>query len=139
MTTGILEPLGSQRAQQVMDLAERAREEMFHFSGQQIDYDSEAIQLLDEWIERVPDPSQAQRVLWIAFLGEVFRRRHIGGWAMGEGGPQQLVVLCPTVDGSMHPVAVAEQVARRIANGIVESLAIFYIRESILLRQPTNL
>jgi hypothetical protein len=130
------EHLSPERARQLVELAERARDELARFSGQEVHYDATALQLLDEWIERVPRPSKPLQVLWIAFLGEGFRRRHGGEWVICRDDGGRLAVLCPAGSGMPHRVEVTTQVARRIANGIADSLALFYARESILLRLP---
>jgi hypothetical protein len=63
------------------------------------------------------------RVLWVSLLGEMFRRRHDGWWALSDGA---LIVVCPTDGGERCPVRVKDQVDRRIASGMSESLAYFY-------------
>jgi hypothetical protein len=85
------------------------------------------MQLLDEWVddylEHSPDPPPQVRLLWTGLLGEMFRRRHDGWWALHEGG---LVVVCPTVGGERRLVEVRNQVDRRIARGMSDSLSYFY-------------
>ena len=139
MAQSPMEFLSPERARQLVELAEKARAELARFSGESVGYDAAALHLLDEWIERQPSPSRALRVLWISFLGEVFRRRHAGEWVLRQDDGGHLAVLCPTQGGDMRWVAVAVQVARRVENGLQDSLALFYVRESILLRQPTDL
>jgi len=139
MLASSVEFLSPERARQMAELAERARATLAGFSEQRIGYDATALQLLDEWVERVSSPPHTLRVLWIAFLGEVFRRRHGGEWVLGSGDSGRLAVLCPTESGGVRWIAVATQVDRRIANGLPDSLALFYLRESILLKQPTDL
>ncbi|MCS7179341.1 MAG: hypothetical protein RML46_12135 [Anaerolineae bacterium] len=134
-----LQLLSSDRARQLVELAEEARQHLERFAGQPVHYDATALQLLDEWIERTPSPSRTLRVLWVAFLGEVFRRRHNGEWAIQQGDSGQLTVVCPTERGALHPVDVAGQVNRRIVGGIAESLALFYVRESIRLREHEDI
>ncbi len=139
MATPSLELLPSDRARQLVELAEQARRQMEKFAEGPVRYDSTGLQLLDEWIERTPSPPRPLQVLWVAFLGEVFRRRHNGAWAIRQDDSQQLIVLCPTERGVLHPVEVTAQVGRRIASGIAESLALFYVRESILLREHEDI
>jgi hypothetical protein len=139
MVTGPVEFLTPERARQMVELAEQAWAELSRLSGQPVSYDATALQLLDEWVEREEHPSQVQRVLWIAFLGEVFRRRHGGEWVIRRGDGAWLAVLCPMKSGEMRWVAVAAQVERRITYGLSDSLSLFYIRESILLRQPKDI
>ncbi|HEC33458.1 MAG TPA: hypothetical protein ENI37_01935 [Chloroflexi bacterium] len=139
MAEGPVEFLSPEWARQMVELAERARAGLVSFSGQDVGYDSAALHLLDEWIERMPSPSQELRLLWVAFLGEIFRRRHSGEWVIHQENGRRLAVLCPTDSGGVHRVEVATQVANRLANGLADSLALFYARESILLRQPRDL
>jgi len=85
------------------------------------------MQLLDEWIddylEHSPDPPPQVRLLWTSLLGEMFRRRHDGWWALRE---RELVVVCPTEGGERRLVEVRNQVDRRIARGMSDSLSYFY-------------
>jgi hypothetical protein len=74
-------------------------------------------------------------VLWIAFLGETFRRRFEGEWVVHEGAKGSLAVLCPAFDGGLRTVDVARQVRQRVGRGFSDSLALFYVQESIQLKQ----
>lgn len=139
MTDPSLELLSPDRARQMVELAEQARRQLEQFAGGPVRYDGTGLQLLDEWIERTPAPTGAIQVLWIAFLGEVFRRRHNGAWAVYQDDSRQLAVLCPTERGTIHPVEVAAQVSRRITNGMADSLALFYVQQSILLREHEDI
>jgi hypothetical protein len=131
--------LSAEQARYLVEMAERARARLSRFAGYETFYDATALQLLDEWIERVmehmPRPSRDLLVLWTAFLGETFRRRFEGEWVIQEGNGQNLAILCPAVDGGLHSVEVARQVNRRIRKGFAESMAFFYLREGVLLRQ----
>ncbi len=139
MTDASLELLSPDHARQLVELAEQARRQLERFAEGPVRYDGTGLQLLDEWIERTPSPPRPLQILWVAFLGEVFRRRHNGAWAVHRNDSQQLVVVCPTEKGTLHPVEVAAQLSRRIARGIAESLALFYVRESILLREHEDI
>jgi hypothetical protein len=131
--------LSAEQARYLVETAENSRTYLGGFAEHPVGYDATALQLLDEWIERVlkeePDPPQQMRVLWIAFLGETFRRRFEGEWVVHEADGQTLAVLCPSVQGGLHVVEVATQVHLRIVNGFADSLALFYLQESIRLRQ----
>ncbi len=131
--------LSPDQARQLVEMAERARAELSRFAGHPVGYDATALQLLDEWVERTPAPSPALRVLWTAFLGEMFRRRLGGEWITHQEDGKRLAVLCPTETGGVRHVEVADQIGRRITNGVTDSLALFYARESALLRQPAEL
>jgi hypothetical protein len=119
--------LSRDQAKDLGALAEQARQGLIRFARRDVSYDVEAMQLLDEWIDDIleqwPDPPEGTRLLWTSILGEMFRRRHRGWWAMQDG---RLVVVCPTSLGQRHPVPVEEQVERRITFGISESLTYFY-------------
>ena len=136
---GSVHILNPEQTRQMAELAEQAQVELSRFAGEPVDYDATALQLLDEWVERQPSPPRALRILWTAFVGEIFRRRHGGRWALRQEDGQQLLILCPTEGGAFHAVAVTDQIDRRIANGMADSLALFYLHESILLRQPRDL
>lgn len=124
---------------QLVEMAEQARVALGSYAGYDVAYDSTALQLLDEWIDRhlrqFPQPSQKMRLLWASFLGEVFRRRHEGEWVIQErDGSEGLVVLCPTESGGRHTVDVVGQVNRRVAQGMAASLVLFYTLTSIELK-----
>lgn len=124
------------------EMAEHARAALARFSEQEVGYTVTALQLLDEWIERhlrqFPEPSQRMRLLWVSFLGEMFRRRHGGEWVIeieeGKASRGELALLCPLEDGSVRKIDVSGQVGRRIAEGMSASLAYFYAMASIELR-----
>jgi hypothetical protein len=131
--------LSAEQARYLVEMAEQARTRLSEFAGYDVGYDSTALQLLDEWIERVseraPKPPHELRVLWIAFLGEAFRRRFEGEWVAHAEKKGSLAVLCPATDGGLQTVDVAKQVRQRIEQGFSNSLALFYVQESIQLKQ----
>jgi hypothetical protein len=131
--------LSAEQARYLVEMAEQARARLSRFTGHQVAYDATALQLLDEWIEqaleRIPRPPQELRVLWIAFLGETFRRRFEGQWVVHEGRKRSLAVLCPAADGGLRVVEVGRQVRHRIDAGFGGSLALFYVQEGIQLRR----
>jgi hypothetical protein len=132
--------LSPEQIRYLAEMAEQARAALARFSRQDVGYDATALQLLDEWIDRhmrqFPDPSQRMRLLWVSFLGEMFRRRHGGEWVVEEGGANrgELALLCPAEDGSVRKIDVSGQVGRRIAEGMSASLAYSYAIASIELR-----
>ncbi len=134
-----MEFLTLEQIRQMVEMAEQAREALGDYAGYEVTYDSIALQLLDEWIDshlrQFSRPSKKMRLLWISFLGELFRRRHWGEWVIQEhyanGG---LAVLCPKVDGGRYAVDISGQVSRRITQGISASLTYFYAITSIKLR-----
>lgn len=127
--------LSRQQACDVVALAEQARRRLSCFSGQDVTFSVEMVQLLDEWIEdyleAASDPPMHVPLLWTTLLGEMFRRRHEGWWALRNG---KLVVVCPTSGGDWRVVAVREQIDRRTASGMSESLTYFYNVTRIELR-----
>ena len=127
-----IEFLTPKQVRSLVEMAERAQEELSRVVGYAVAYDSTTMQLLDEWIDRhlrqFSDPSQKVRLLWACFLGEMFRRRHGGEWVFqrhDEG--KRLAVLCPTARGGRRAVDVSGQIDRRITHGISESLTYFYL------------
>lgn len=137
-----VEFLAPERARYLVETAERARAALSRWARREVGYDATALQLLDEWIEQVvretPQPPLGLRALWTAFLGEVFRRRYQGEWVVRADDTGSLAVLCPMQSGGLRVVDVATQVQRRIRNGFVDALALFYVREGALLREPPD-
>ncbi|MEA3340468.1 MAG: hypothetical protein U9R15_10930 [Chloroflexota bacterium] len=128
-----------EQIRQMVEMAEQARKALGDYVGYEVTYDSIALQLLDEWIERhlrqFSQPSKKMRLLWISFLGEVFRRRHWGEWVIQEHDARKgLAVLCPKEDGGRYVVDISGQVSRRITQGISASLTYFYAVTSIELK-----
>jgi len=128
-----------EQIRQMVEMAELARKTLGNYVGYEVAYDSIALQLLDEWIDRhlrqFSQPSQKMRLLWTSFLGEVFRRRYWGEWVVQErdaGGG--LAILCPRGDGGRYTVDISGQVSRRITRGISASLTYFYTVTSIELK-----
>lgn len=119
--------LSREQTRDLIMLAERARQRLSALAGHEVAYGVEAMQLLDEWIddylERSPDPPPGVRLLWISLLGEMFRRRHDAWWALRK---DTLVVVCPMNEGEQRLVEVSDQVGRRIACGMADSLSYFY-------------
>jgi hypothetical protein len=130
--------LTPEQIRSLAEMAEQARAALSRFVGYEAAYDPTALQLLDEWIDRhlrqFPNPSQGTRLLWVSFLGEMFRRRHGGEWAIqGSDKREILTVLCPAKGGGVHTVDVSGDVGRRIAQGMSASLAYVYTITSIEL------
>jgi len=128
-----------ERARYLTETAEQARAGLSRFVGYEVDYDVTALQLLDEWIDRhlrqFPNPSPGMRLLWVGFLGEMFRRRHRGEWIIQEREKGKgLAVLCPTESGGLYTVDVSGQIDRRIDHGISASLVYFYTITCIELK-----
>lgn len=119
--------LSRDQARDLAVIGERARKALSDFSGREVAFDAESVQLLDEWVddcvEDVPNPGQEIRLLWAAFLGELFRRRHDGWWAFQNG---RLVIVCPKAGGVFRVVSPGKRVDRRIVAGMSESLTYFY-------------
>lgn len=131
--------LAPEQIRHLVEMAEQARTALSQYVGYEVAYDPTGMQLLDEWIDRhvrqFAHPSQKMRLLWISFLGEMFRRHHGGEWILQErdkGG--ELALLCPREGGGLYTVDVSDQVSRRIAHGMSSSLAYFYAMTSIELK-----
>jgi len=131
--------LTPEQVRHLAEMAEQARAGLSRLAGYEVAYDPTALQLLDEWIDRhlrqFPNPSQGMRLLWVSFLGEMFRHRHRSEWIIQEHDKGRgLAVLCPMESGSLRAVDVSSQVGRRIAHGMSASLAYFYTVISIELK-----
>lgn len=131
--------LASEQIRHLVEMAEQARAGLSQHVGYEVAFDSTGLQLLDEWIDRhmrqFPALSQKMRLLWVSFLGEVFRRRHWGEWVLQErdkGG--ELAVFCPKESGGLYAVDVSGQVSQRIAHGMSASLVYFYAVTAIELK-----
>lgn len=134
-----MEFLTLEQIRQLVEMAEQTRKALGNYVGYEVAYDSTALQLLDEWIDRhlrqFSQPSPKMRLLWITFLGEIFRRSHWGEWiAQGRDEAGGLAILCPKEDGGRYIVDVSGQVSRRIIQGMPASLTYFYAVTSIELK-----
>lgn len=131
--------ISPERSQQLAELAERARLGLSRYAGVDVEYDAVGLQTLDEWIERhvrhFPDPSPEIRMVWCAFLGETFRRRHQGQWSVDKVGRRpHLGIVCPTHKRDPLFLDVMGQVSRRVRSGMAESLAFYYTMKGIEIR-----
>ena len=139
MTQNPLQVIPTQQARQLSDLAERARSGLSRFSGNDVEYNAVGLQLLDEWIDRhlrqFPQPSKEILMAWGTFLGETFRSRFHGEWALNRaGGKTRLGIACAREEPGLFFVDVMDQMQRRIRDGMVESLAFYYTVKSIEIR-----
>ncbi|MEA3308513.1 MAG: hypothetical protein U9Q70_03250 [Chloroflexota bacterium] len=121
-------------------LAERARLSLNRFAGVEAEYNASGIQLLDEWIDRhtrqFPHPNRTLLTLWGAFLGQVFRQRYSGDWAVDKSTKKpQLGLLCPRAEHGVLFLDVMAQVERRIERGMQESLTFYYTLKGIELKE----
>ncbi len=128
------------KAKQLTEMAERARLSLTRFSGVEVKYNAVGLQLLDEWIDRhlrqFPNPSSEIVMVWAAFLGEVFRQRFSGEWAIESSGRQpRLGILCPKEEQGLQFVSVMEQVQLRVKHGMSESLAFYYTITGVEIKQ----
>ena len=133
------EVLGHDQVRYLEETAEKARESLSLFAGQDVAYGSGAVELLDEWIERhleqSPDPPKGLRLTWISFLGEVFRRRFGGRWILQRAyDDRSLAVQCESDRGQPHTVDVSGQIGRRISEGMAASLTYFHAATGIELK-----
>ncbi len=128
------------QARQLTELADRARLSLSRFASMDVAFDAVGLQMLDEWIDRhlrqFPDPSRDILTVWGAFLGEVFRRRFHGEWAIDNSQRRpRLGVICPRAQRGLLFVDVMEQVQRRIKHDMQESLAFYYAEKSVEIRE----
>jgi hypothetical protein len=120
--------------------AAEALQALQRFSGETVEYSPTALQLLDEWIDRMQQTgsfSKSAQVMAIAFVGQTFLHRHGGYWASQiRDGKSVLGVVCPVAGSGdqMRFINVVDQVKNRISRGITESLAFFYLNVSVDLR-----
>ncbi len=131
--------LSAEQARQMVELAEQTRAGLARFAGHSVGYEPTSLQLLDEWIDRESAPNKALRLMWGAFLGELFRRHHGGEWIISQDESRQLAILCPTERGGVYQINVIDQINRRIAQGMLEPLTLFYVREAAALRRPPEI
>jgi hypothetical protein len=137
------QPLPPERSLYMQRAASHAVETLKRLSTGTVEYGPISLQLLDEWIDRVarrgPLPGTA-RVLVIAFLGQTFLHKHGGYWAVQRRGQtQSLGVVCPVAgsEKAMRFIDIVDQVNRRLAHGIRESLTFFYLTTSVDLQGRT--
>lgn len=132
--------LPKQQVQQMEALSERARLSLARFARVNVTYNAIGLQLLDEWIDRHirQFPTLDKRILtiWGAFLGEVFRQRFNGDWAVEKHGQgTRLGILCPRDnDGGLLFIPVMERVHERVEDGIQASLALYYTNKGIEIK-----
>jgi len=70
-----------------------------------------------------------------AFLGETFRRRFNGQWALDASTRRpRLGIVCPRSDQGLIFVDVMDQVSRRISHGMNESLAFYYTIKGVEIK-----
>ncbi len=131
--------LPSERTQKMQELAKRARLSLSRFANSDVQYDAVGLQLLDEWIDRhirqFPKPNQRIQTIWGAFLGEVFRERFNGAWALDKSQRKpRLGVLCPREHSGLLFIPVMEQVQHRVQDGMQASLTLYYTMKGIELK-----
>ncbi len=70
--------------------------------------------------------------LWGAFLGEVFRQRYNGEWAVDSSQRKpRLGILCPKESKGLVFVDIMDQIQRRVKEGMSESLIYYYTMKGI--------
>jgi len=139
MADNTIQVLPPKQAGQLIELAERAKVSLNRFTGNEIEYTSVGLQMLDEWIDRhlkqFPAPSNELIMVWGAFLGEVFRRKFKGEWGVNNMGRKpHLGIICPREEDPPFFVDVMDQIQRRIKDGMSESLAFYYTLKGVEIR-----
>ena len=132
--------LPSDQAKQLSGMAERARLSLTRFAGVDTEYNAVGLQQLDEWIDRhlrqFPNPSSEMTMVWAAFLGEVFRRRFSGEWAVDTStGKPLLGIVCPKENRGLLFVDVMQQMQRRLKKGMAESFSFYYTLKGVEIKQ----
>ncbi len=140
MAKETLQFLPPTQARQLTELADRARLSLSRFTSTKVEFDAVGLQLLDEWIDRhirqFPEPSRDIITVWGAFLGEVFRRRFHGEWAIDNSQRKpRLGVICPREQRGLLFVDVMDQIQRRIKNDMQDSLAFYYAEKGVEIRE----
>jgi hypothetical protein len=137
MSDAITQPLSPERSIYLRQSAFQALQVLEQFSGSAVEYGATALQLLDEWIDRIERRgplSETERMLAIACLGQTFIHRHGGYWATrAQAQRQSLGVVCPVPGGGeeVRFINVVEQVNLRLSQGISSSLTFFYLTTSV--------
>ena len=132
-----IRPLPEEKKQYLEESAEQTLRVLERFSGDPVEFGPTALQLLDEWIERMKRRgplSTASQARIVAFLGQTFLQAHGGAWAVEiPGGRQKLGVVCPVrgQEERTRFVDISEQVNQRLAQGIQASLALTYMAASV--------
>ena len=127
------------QARKLTELAERARDSLGKYAEQEeVNYGPVGLQLLDEWmgrdrhLQQFPQPSQEIITIWGAFLGETFRRKFEGEWAINmTGNKKRLGVICPKGDKSLVFIDVMDQAKRRVRDGMSASLSFYYMTKGV--------
>ncbi|MGC9399086.1 MAG: hypothetical protein ACP5HM_08110 [Anaerolineae bacterium] len=127
------------QVEQMELLAAQAQKSLSRFAGIEVQYNATALQLLDEWIERhlrqFSTPDKRLMMIWGAFLGEVFRRRFSGDWAIEKvQHKSRLGVLCPRDNAGLLFIPVMDQVHRRLKEGLQASLVLYYTMKGFEIR-----
>jgi hypothetical protein len=116
--------------------AELARTEF----QRELDFSSESVEVLDEILVVVSESPEKdldfEVRLWGSYLGEVLRRRYVGGWEMTQypGG----TVAVPAVDVRGSRLFPLMKVYRRLTAGEEEDLASFYAMVVERLGRPAQ-
>jgi hypothetical protein len=133
-------PLPPERSLYLQRTATQALQVLERFSSGTVEYSPVALQLLDEWIDRLGRRGSLPIAGWalvVAFLGQTFLHRHGGYWAIQmRGQKRELGVVCPVAGtgDAMRFIDIAGQANRRLAHGISDSLAFFYLSTSVDLQ-----
>jgi len=140
MIANDIQLLPSARSRQMRELAERAKTSLTRFASAEVAYNVIGIQLLDEWIDRhlrqFPKPSPNVLTVWGAFLGETFRQRFEGEWAVDKSQSRpRLGIVSPRGNHDFLFVDIMDQIERRVEAGISESLALYYTTKAVEIKE----
>jgi len=120
-------------AQAAVDLARKEFQRELDFSAESVDALDDILILVSESPEKDLD---FEVRLWGSYLGEVVRRRYIGGWEMTQypGG----TVAVPAVDVRGSRLFPLMKVYRRLTVGEEEDLKSFYTMVTERLGKPAQ-
>jgi hypothetical protein len=141
----VTRPLSPERSLFLRQAAAQALEMLRRFSSDDVGFGPTALQVLDEWIDRIARRgplSPTARILVIAFTGHTFIHAYGGYWVTEiQGEKQNLGVVCPIAgqEDRLRFINIVERVNRRLAFGVRDSLAFFFLTTSVDLRGRTRL
>jgi hypothetical protein len=136
LESAVYPDLGAMMEGYAQAAAELGRRE-FH---QKLDFTSESIDGLDEILVLVGESPERdldfEVRLWGSYLGEVLRRRYVGGWEMTQYPGGEVAVPAVDVRGSrLFPLL---KVYRRLTVGEEEDLRAFYTMVTERLGKPAQ-
>jgi hypothetical protein len=137
----VIQPLSPEKSLYMRQAASQALDILQQFSGGPVAFGPTALQLLDEWVDRMQRQgplSRQSHAFVLAFLGHTFLQTHGGFWATEVCGERRsLGVICPLADSQdeVRFIDIVDATRRRLEHGIQSSLALFYMTTSVELKR----